>query len=173
VLVPDPVCWTEAPEDLRTLGRQRRRWHRGLAQTVWRHRRVLGNPRYGTLGLLAFPYFVVFELLGSLLEVVGPVVTISLWATGRLSTLFFVAFVVVAVLLGILLSLAAVALEEFSFRRHPLTREVARLVAYSVAENVGYRQLNDLWRALAFVDLARRRHAWGDQRRRGIGRAVA
>jgi len=171
--VPDPVCWTEAPEDLRTLGRQRRRWQRGLAQTVWRHKRILGNPRYGVLGLLAFPYFVVFELLGSVLEVVGPAVTIALWATGRLSTLFFVAFIVVAVLLGILLSVAALALEEFSFRRHPRTSEVARLVAYTLLENVGYRQLNDLWRAQAFVDLARRRHAWGEQRRRGIGRAVA
>jgi cellulose synthase/poly-beta-1,6-N-acetylglucosamine synthase-like glycosyltransferase len=171
--VPDPVCWTEAPEDLRTLGRQRRRWHRGLAQTMWRHKRMLGNPRYGVLGLLAFPYFVVFELLGSLLEIVGPVVTVVLWATGHVSTLFFVAFIIVAVLLGILLSVAAVALEEFSFRRHPRAREVARLVAYTALENVGYRQLNQLWRALAFVDLVRRRHAWGEQRRRGIGRVVA
>jgi cellulose synthase/poly-beta-1,6-N-acetylglucosamine synthase-like glycosyltransferase len=170
--IPDPVCWTEAPEDLRTLGRQRRRWQRGLAQTVWRHKRILGNPRYGVLGLLAFPYFVVFELFGSLLEVAGPAVAIALWATGRLSTLFFVAFIVIAVLLGILLSVAALALEEFSFRRHPRTSEVARLVAYTLLENVGYRQLNDLWRAQAFVDLARRRHTWGEQRRRGIGRAV-
>jgi hypothetical protein len=46
-------------------------------------------------------------------------------------------------------------------------------VAYAVLENVGYRQLNDLWRAIAFVDLARRRQTWGEQRRRGIGRAVA
>jgi hypothetical protein len=68
---------------------------------------------------------------------------------------------------------AALALDELSFRRHPRGWEVARLVAYSVAENFGYRQLNDLWRALAFVDLARRRHEWGEQRRRGIGRAVA
>jgi cellulose synthase/poly-beta-1,6-N-acetylglucosamine synthase-like glycosyltransferase len=170
--VPDPVCWTEAPEDLRTLGRQRRRWQRGLAQTLWRHKRMVGNPRYGALGLIAFPYFVVFELLGSLLEVIGPAVTIALWATGHLATLFLVAFIVVAVLLGILLSVAALALEEFSFRRHPRTSEVARLVAYTLAENIGYRQLNDLWRALAFVDLVRRRHTWGEQRRRGIGRAV-
>jgi cellulose synthase/poly-beta-1,6-N-acetylglucosamine synthase-like glycosyltransferase len=171
--IPDPVCWTEAPEDLGTLGRQRRRWHRGLTQTLWRHRRVLLNPRYGALGLVAFPYFVVFELLGPLIEILGPPATIVFWATGRLSTLFLVAFLVVSVLLGILLSIAALALEEFSFRRHPRTSEVARLIVYAVVENLGYRQLNDLWRVLAFVDLALRRHAWGAQRRRGIGRAVA
>jgi cellulose synthase/poly-beta-1,6-N-acetylglucosamine synthase-like glycosyltransferase len=171
--VPDPVCWTEAPEDLRTLGRQRRRWQRGLAQTLWRHKRLVGNPHYGALGLLAFPYSLVVELLGPLLAIAGPPITIVFWATGRLSTLFLVAFLTVSVLLGILLSVAALGLEEFSFRRHPRSREVARLVAYALLENVGYRQLNDLWRVIAFVDLARRRHAWGEQRRRGIGRAVA
>jgi cellulose synthase/poly-beta-1,6-N-acetylglucosamine synthase-like glycosyltransferase len=170
--VPDPVCWTEAPEDFRTLGRQRRRWQRGLAETAWRHKRVFANPRYGVLGVLAFPYFVVFELLGPVIEIVGPVLTIVFWATGRLSTLFLVTLLVVSVLLGTLLSVAALALEEFSFRRHPRTSEVARLVAYAVVENFGYRQLNDVWRGLAFLDLARRRKAWGAQRRRGIGRAV-
>ena len=170
--VPDPVCWTEAPEDVRTLSRQRRRWHRGLAQTLWRHRRLLGNPRYGLLGTAAFPYFVVFELFGPVIEILGPIATIYWWWQGRLSTLFLVVFLIVAFLLGILLSIAALALEEFSFRRHPRTREVFRLVAYSVVENIGYRQLNDLWRTIAFVDLMRRRRTWGEQRRRGIGQAA-
>jgi hypothetical protein len=69
------------------------------------------------------------------------------------------------------LSVAALALEEFSFRRHPRKREVVRLVAYAIVENLGYRQLNDVWRNLAFVDLARRRTGWGVQRRRGIGQS--
>lgn len=170
--VPDPVCWTEAPEDLRTLSRQRRRWHRGLAQTLWRHRRLVGNPRYGAFGLLAFPYFLVFELLGPVIEVLGPPATVYWWWHGSLSTLFLVTFLVVAFLLGILLSVAALALEEFSFRRHPRTREVFRLVGYSIVENLGYRQLNDLWRTMAFVDLARRTTTWGAQRRRGIGQTA-
>jgi cellulose synthase/poly-beta-1,6-N-acetylglucosamine synthase-like glycosyltransferase len=169
--VPDPVCWTEAPEDLVTLSRQRRRWQRGLAQTLWRHKRLIGNPRYGLFGMLALPYFVLFELCGPTIEIVGPIATLSWWWTGHLSTQFVVALLIVAFLLGILLSVAALALEEFSFRRHPRKREVVRLVAYAIVENLGYRQLNDLWRNLAFVDLARRRKAWGAQRRRGIGQS--
>lgn len=69
--VPDPVCWTEAPEDVRTLSRQRRRWQRGLAEALWRHRSMCGNPRYGALGVLALPYFLVFELIGPVLEVIA------------------------------------------------------------------------------------------------------
>jgi cellulose synthase/poly-beta-1,6-N-acetylglucosamine synthase-like glycosyltransferase len=173
VFVPDPVCWTEAPEDLRTLSRQRRRWQRGLGQSIWRHRRVLANPRYRLFGLVAFPYFAFFELLGPVIEIVGPIATIYWWAEGRLSTLFLVCFLVVSFLLGILLSVAALGLEEFSFRRHPQTREILRLAGYSILENLGYRQLNDVWRTMGLVDLARRRRGWGAQKRRGIGQATA
>lgn len=167
--VPDPVCWTEAPETFRVLSRQRRRWHRGLGETLWRHRRVAFNPRYGTLGTLAVPYFILFEFLGPVLELVGPLSIIILWYFGLLSLPFLLGFLAVAFLVGILLSIAALALEEFSFRRHRRNREVARLLAFSLVENLGYRQLIGFWRLLAFVDLARRKRGWGDMQRKGFG----
>jgi hypothetical protein len=64
-------------------------------------------------------------------------------------------------------------LEEFNFRRHQRTRDVVAMVLYSVLENFGYRQLNDVWRVLALFDLARRKQGWGAQRRRGIGNLAA
>src|SRR3954451_6361292 len=64
VFVPEPVCWTEVTETLAQLGTQRRRWSRGLAQLMRKHRRMIGNPRYGAIGTLALPYYVAFELLG-------------------------------------------------------------------------------------------------------------
>ncbi|HEY6054358.1 MAG TPA: glycosyltransferase family 2 protein, partial [Gaiellaceae bacterium] len=166
--VSDPVCWTEAPEDLRTLSRQRRRWHRGLAEALRRHRGAICNPRYGTFGLVALPYFLFFELLGPVLGAFGLPLTLLAWALGYLSPLFLVAFLLVAILLGILLSISALGLEELGLRRQPGGRELARLVAYAALENVGYRQLNDFWRVLALVDLARGRRSWGAQRRRGF-----
>lgn len=166
--VSDPVCWTEAPEDLRTLSRQRRRWHRGLAEALRRHRGAICNPRYGTFGLVALPYFLFFELLGPVLGAFGLPLTLLAWALGYLSLLFLVAFLLVSILLGILLSISALGLEELGLRRQPGGRELARLVAYAALENVGYRQLNDFWRVLALVDLARGRRSWGAQRRRGF-----
>ena len=166
--VPDPVCWTEAPEDLRTLSRQRRRWHRGLGETLWRHRALTFNPRYGHLGVQAVPYFLAFEFLGPVLELLGPPAILVWWSFGLLSLPFLLGFLAVAFLLGILLSIAALALEEFSFRRHRRNREVARLLIFSVVENLGYRQLLAFWRFLAFFDLARGRSGWGEQRRKGF-----
>lgn len=88
---------------------------------------------------------------------------------GQLSFTFLVAFLVVAVLLGFLLSIAALALEEINFRRHQRNRELARLVLLAAFENVGYRQINALWRFVAFFDLMRRRTGWGDMQKRGLG----
>ncbi len=171
--VPDPVCWTEAPEDMRTLNRQRNRWQRGLGQVLYTHRRLAFNPRYGWLGLGGVPYFLVFELFGPLVEVVGYLAIPIAVAVGLLSPIFLIAFSVVAVLLGVLLSVSALALEEFSFRRHREGKEVARLISYAILENFGYRQAISFSRAWAFVDLARRKQAWGDQKRKGIGSATA
>ena len=47
---PDPICWSEVPSDLGTLRRQRNRWHRGLWETLWTHKGMLFNPRYGRVG---------------------------------------------------------------------------------------------------------------------------
>jgi cellulose synthase/poly-beta-1,6-N-acetylglucosamine synthase-like glycosyltransferase len=168
--VPDPVCWTEAPEDLRTLAWQRRRWHRGLAEALWKHRTVLGDPRYGSLGLVAFPYFALFELLGPIIEALGYPIVIAAFATGAVSLPFLLAFFVMSVLLGVLLSLSALALEEFSTRRAWRAADTARLVLFAILENLGYRQINVWWRLRALADLSfRRRHGWGEMRRRGLG----
>jgi len=171
--VPDPVCWTEAPETLKVLSRQRRRWQRGLAETLWRHRKLTLNPKYGALGMLAMPYFIVFELLGPPLALLGYVVLPVSWALGLISWPFVLAFFVFAIMLGQLLSISALALEEFSFRRHPRGREILRMSVYAAVENLGYRQLTDLWRGVAFWDLLRGKKSWGDMQGRGFQTAPA
>ena len=168
VFVPDPVCWTEAPETFRVLARQRNRWHRGLLQTLWLHKRMLFNPRYGTVGLIAFPYFVLFELLGPFIETFGCVAVIGSYVLGILDVQFFVMFLAVAVLYGMFLSIAAILLEEISFRRYPAWIDLMKLLAYSVLENFGYRQILSAMKVKAFWDAIRRRRAWGRMQHRGF-----
>ena len=59
--VADPVCYTEVPEDIRILRNQRVRWHRGLFESLWTHRKMALNPKYGGIGLVAIPYFLIVE----------------------------------------------------------------------------------------------------------------
>jgi len=171
--IPDPVAWTEVPEEFGSLGRQRRRWQRGLAEALWLHKRAMIRPSYGIFGLVAMPCFFVLELLGPVIELLGyPAVAVA-GAFGRLSAAFLIAFFVVAILVGALLSVSALALEEFNFRRYQRGREAGRLLAAALGENLGYRQLNAVWRTLALVDLARGHKEWGDMRRRGLGYGAA
>jgi cellulose synthase/poly-beta-1,6-N-acetylglucosamine synthase-like glycosyltransferase len=166
--VPDPVCWTEAPETLRVLRRQRNRWHRGLIDTVWRHRAMFGRPRFGIVGLLAMPAFVVFELLGPLVELSGYLIVPLCYWLGILDVRFMIVFLTLAVLYAILLSVSAVLLEDMAYRRYPRVRDLAVLALAGVAENLGYRQVTAWWRARAFWDYWRGDLRWGRMERRGI-----
>lgn len=166
--VAAPVCWTEAPEDLRSLSAQRRRWQRGLGESLWLHRRMIGNPRYGAVGLAALPFFLFFEFFGAGTEVAGTFATLGAFEFGWLSLPFVILFLALAITLAVVLSAAAVLLEEFGSGHLARGRDVARLLAYAVLESFGYRQLMTFWRALAYVDLARGEKGWGAQQRRGF-----
>jgi len=168
--VPDPVCWTEVPEELGMLSRQRRRWQRGLGETLWRHRRMILNPRAGSIGLVTLPYFLVFEFLGTIVELLGIPVVLLAWLVGALSVSFFLAFLTVSVLLSVLLSIAAILLEEYAVRRHEGPREIALVVVYGLLENFGYRQLTAFFRCRGVIDLVRGRQDWGEMQRRGLER---
>ncbi len=169
--VPDPVCWTEAPEDLRTLSRQRRRWQRGLLETLWTHRRAMVERGQGVFGRGALPFFVVFEALGPVVEVAGYIAFPISAINGWLSWEYALAFYLIAVGWGMLLSVAAVALEELTYRRYPLRRHVARMAFYAVVDNLGYRQLTSFWRLWGMVEFLRKEKSWGIMTRKGFDRS--
>lgn len=173
--VPDPVAWTEVPEDMASLGRQRDRWHRGLINTLFRNWRMLLNPRYGSIGTVAFPFFFLGEMLAPVVEVIGYAVVLLSWWLGILSPDYALLFVALALGYMMLLSVWAVLLEEFTYRVYPRTRDFFRLLLYAVAEPFGYRQLTLFWRLRAFWKALIRDRSWGDHRRRvkrGAGRGV-
>lgn len=166
--VPDPVCWTEAPESLKVLGRQRNRWHRGLLDTLLIHRRMLFHPTYKVLGWLAFPYFLFIELLGPLLELFGYIAVITGFALGVINVQIFLLFFMVAVVYGVMFSVGAVILEEISFHRYPRLRDLVKLLLFGVIENFGYRQITVWWRVKSFWDYFRGVKSWGVMTRTGF-----
>lgn len=168
--VPDPVAWTEVPESLRVLGRQRDRWHRGLADVLWRHRVVFLNPRYGSLGLFAVPYFVVIELLSPVVEAVGLLGLIVGLMLGMLDGPFAILFLLAAYGYGMLLSVAALLLEEFGYHRYVRMSDRLRLLVFALLENWGYRQLTVVWRLRGLYKYLQGRKDWGAMERRGLAR---
>lgn len=167
--LPHPVCWTEVPDSLKILRVQRNRWQRGTLETLWLHRDMFFRPRFGWLGMFAIPYFALFEGLGPLVELTGYVITIAGLALGifdwRMALLFFIA----AVLYGMILSTAAVVLEELTLKRYPQLKNLCALIAAGILESLGFRQLLTAWRCMAFIDLTRGRRDWGQMKRTGFG----
>lgn len=167
--VPEAVCWTELPSTRAVLARQRRRWSHGLAQVLWKHRRMIANPRYGRIGVFVLPYYLVFELLGPVIELLGIVSVVVGLALGIVNVPFALLFAVVALLYGVVLSLAAVAIEEYTFHRYHRWRDIGVAIAASIVENLGYRQLHAFWRLQGLVaGLRRRPTGWGEMSRAGF-----
>jgi cellulose synthase/poly-beta-1,6-N-acetylglucosamine synthase-like glycosyltransferase len=164
--VPDPICWTEAPEALGVLRNQRVRWQRGLAESLTMNRQLLFHPRGGAPGWLAFPFMAVFEWLGPLIEVAGYALMTAAFLLGWISGQAFLAFLLVAIGFGLMLSMNALLLEEASFHVYPGWRPLAALSAAAVLENFGYRQLNSLWRLWGLLKWASGARArWGEMQR--------
>ncbi len=166
--VTEPVCWTEAPETLKALGRQRNRWNRGLLETIRTHRVMLFNPAYGRIGLVALPFALIVEGLGGVWELLGLGIFAVTWYLNLLDVRFVVAFLMVAILLGVIASWSAVILDELTYRRFPRFGVILLLLVIGVLENFGYRQLNSWWRVKGLIDLLRGEKAWGRMTRRGF-----
>jgi len=172
--VPDPVCWTEAPEDLATLRHQRIRWQRGLAESLSANWGLMFSRNGGVPGWVAFPFMLLFELLGPLVELGGYVFMIVAFFTGLISWQAFGAFLFVAIGLGILLSASSLLLEEMSFHIYPRGKQLLALGAIVVLENFGYRQINTFWRLTGMWRWATGREArWGEMQRRGTVKDAA
>nr|WP_221231664.1 glycosyltransferase family 2 protein [Salinibacter ruber] len=166
--VPDPVAWTKVPSTLQDLGRQRDRWQRGLADSMIRHQQMLLNPRYGTVGMLAYPFFYMLETFGPILELMGYITFVVALIAGTLSGPFMLAFFLVAFMLGTALSLSAVTLEELTFRRYEKTADFAQLLFLPVVETFGYRQINAWWRVRGLWSYFRGNKEWGAMERAGF-----
>ncbi len=158
--IPDPVCWTEVPHKWRMLGRQRNRWQRGLGQVLYRNISMFANPRYGSIGMLAMPYFLMVELLSPAVELFGYTLFGIAIYWGVVYWEAVATFLILAVWMGIFLSLLAVLLEEFTLHRYPRVRSLLKLLFCAVLENFGYRQMTAFFRLKGLYDFARRENVW-------------
>lgn len=171
IYIPDPICWTEAPETLKSLANQRIRWHKGLIETIIHNKKMLFNPSFGITGLFAMPFYLIFEMIGPLIEVCGYIIFAILIALGKIDHPFALLFFLLAVVFGILLSILAVFLGEYSSRKYPRMSYVFIISLLSFLENIVYRQLISMVRMKAFFDILTGRKEWGKMEKKGFSTA--
>ena len=166
--VPDPVCWTEVPADVRSLGRQRARWQKGLIDVLWPNRDMLFRRRYGLFGAVALPYLWVFEFFAPFIELTGYGTIFIALVLGRLSHAFFAEFLIFGYLFAAMISVGAVLQEEVTYRRYNDWKDVARLIVYCFLEQIPYRQLQLYWRLQGTWQYFRGDVSWRPMKRVGF-----
>ncbi len=171
--VPDPMCWTEAPSDLKSLGRQRQRWQKGLLDVLWPNRDMLFRPRYGRIGCFAFPYLWLFELFAPVVETLGIVTIILAACLGALSREFFLQFLLFGYAFATVISIGSVLQEEITYKRYNDWQDVTRLVSHCFFEHFPYRQLHMIWRLQGLWQYFRGDLAWKTVKRKGLESARA
>lgn len=168
VFLPDPVCWTEAPEDVKILSRQRNRWHRGLADILFRNMGMFFNPRYKFIGFTAFPYYLVVELLSPVIEVASWICLAAAVAIGIANKDLIGYFLIASVAYSAIVSVIALVLEEIFYPKLKRIEDFFKLAFMSILESFGYRQLSIFWRLHGLWDFVRGRTSWGEMTRKGL-----
>jgi cellulose synthase/poly-beta-1,6-N-acetylglucosamine synthase-like glycosyltransferase len=116
--IPDPLCWTEAPDNYRIFISQRNRWTRGTIETLKKHKKIGFNRNYNSLGILSYPYWLIFERLAPLIEFAGILYFIFLIITNSVQWDYAIAFTIMAYLFTVFFSIVTIVIEEHTYHQY-------------------------------------------------------
>jgi cellulose synthase/poly-beta-1,6-N-acetylglucosamine synthase-like glycosyltransferase len=166
--VPEPCSWTMVPSRYKVLAHQRARWQQILCEALWIHKVMLFNPKYGAVGLVVLPFYLIFELMGAVVEALAIIVFVLGWAAGILNPAIVLLFVAAGLGYATLLTIISVITEEVTYHRYGSWRDFALLIYGAIAENVGFRQIYTWWRLRGMADaILRRKATWLEPSARG------
>ena len=167
--IPDPLCWTEAPESFKILGRQRNRWTRGTIETLKMHRKMFFNPSYKLLGLLSYPYWFFFEMCSPLVEFFGFIVFLALASFGLINWVTFFAFLAFVISFGYLYSAFAIFMEVYTYNQYNRRIDVFKLLLTALTEPFIFHPFVVWCGIKGYIDYLRKKNSWGEMTRKGLG----
>ena len=166
--VPEPVCWTQVPESLGVLARQRIRWQRGAVETLAMHGDMLVKSRYGRVAAIGMGSMLLVDVVGPIVELLGYIIMPVFWVLGLINWPLFVAYLMMVFCFGVFVSVGALLLEELELRRFPKMRELCLLGGIAILENFGYRQLHNFWRMRGLWQFICGNKSWGEMPRQAF-----
>jgi len=166
LFVPDPVCHTQVPQDVKSLLKQRSRWHRGLLQSLAHSKEMFGRRRYGSVGTFGFPYFFFVEGLGPSVEFLGYASLVPLYFMGLLNWQFVFLFFLVAILWAMWINIGSILLDNILYKRYKSLKDIMILCVFGFFEMFGYRQMIAATRFVATFGY--KNSTWGHPRRQEI-----
>jgi len=166
--IPDPLCWTEVPESISILGRQRNRWMRGTIETMYTHKKLFLNPSYGVLGLLSYPYWFFFEMCAPIIEIGGFVLLVILALLHLMNWDFFFLYLLCILLFSYLYSAFAILMEVLTFHQYKRRIDVFSLLLTSLTEPFIFHPFIVISSARGYFDYFFKNKVWGIMTRKGF-----
>ena len=166
--IPDPVCWTETPDTLAGLSTQRKRWQRGMLETLIKHRNLLFDPKDFLFSWIVLPYLWLTEMIFVPATLLGYILVIGLYINGSISPEFFLAFFTLEFLLGLLVSLVAIVIKQWQEQILIGVLDILIFFFSAIIEVFGFRQLNSAWRVMGYWQFLKKKEGWGTISRRGM-----
>ncbi len=157
---PNAICWSQAPEKLKDLKSQRKRWHMGLMQSLAEHKYIFLNIKYGVVGVFSFLYYFIYEMLSCLIEVFGVVFLFISYFTGFINLKFFITFMCIYIFYSSLISISSIFSEEYFFNINLRIKDKIKLILFSFLEAFGYRQMCSIFRIVAIFKYRTKKNHW-------------
>jgi len=168
--IPDPLCWTEAPANLKVFGKQRNRWARGTAQTLLLHKKIFMNPKYGLMGILSYPFWLLFEYLAPFVEIAGITYFFILVFLGNVSWMYFISLFLMVYIFAVFISVLALLAEEITFHKYNKKSDALKLVAMAFVEPFLFHPLTLCYALMGNLFLLFGINEWGNMKREGLSK---
>lgn len=168
--IPDPLCWTEVPESYRILSRQRNRWTRGAIETIRTHWRLMLNPRYGLIGMVSFPYWVLFEWLAPVVQFFGLGYVLFITIFGLLNLNTFAIMMLFVISFALMYSFFGIFYEAYTYNKYRGLSYLFKAFIVAFIETLFYQPLNMYFSITGNFDsfFRKKKKGWGDMTRKGF-----
>lgn len=168
VYIPDPLCWTEAPNSFKILGRQRSRWARGLYETLKMHKKMFFNPKFRLLGMLSYPFWFFFELGGPVVEFFGVIFFFIFALLGMIDWSFSLLLLLSVILFAYTYSAFAIYMSVYTDKEYKKKKDVLQLILTSFTEPFYFHPFLVISSIRGYLDLIRKKKTWGEMTRVGF-----
>lgn len=167
--IPESLCWTEVPSSMKVFASQRTRWTKGLAQTLWFHKKAFFNPKYKVFGMLSFPYWVFFEWLAPLLEFGGILYYVYLILTNQITWVYAIVLLLFIYSFSVMITIISILWDELMGMKYEKKREVFKLCLAAIVEPFAYHPLSLFFSLRGnWFFFARKKLHWGEMTRQGF-----
>lgn len=166
--IPDPLCWTEAPDNASIFKKQRSRWMRGTIETLWIHRKMFFNPKYKLLGMVSVPYWTFFEFLAPFIEFMGLLITILFVFLGILNLKTFLLLFLLVYIFAAMFSVMALLSEELTYHKYPRFKDFFKLLGAALIEPLYFHPLAVYAALIGYWEKLNGKKTWGEMTRQGF-----